>query len=900
MDQHHGVRGGDGGQPGAPRGRGALRVYLGAAPGVGKTFRMLDEGRRRPSAAPTWWWPSSRPTAAPHRWPNWRPGDVPRVDRAYRGAHFGEMDLDAVLARRPEVALVDELPHTNPPGGRNDKRWQDVEVLLDAGIDVVTTVNIQHLESLNDVVEKITGGAAARDRARRGGPPRRPDRAGRHDPEALRRRMAHGNIYTAEKVDAALANYFRVGNLTALRELALLWVAGRVDEALHRYRGRARHRAGLGGQGAGRGRADRRPGGRHADPPGRPHRRPRGRRRAARGARRPQRRAGRPATSPRPRWPGSGAGGEPRRQLPQVVGDDVPAGPAGVRPRRERHPDSCWAPAGAAGATADAAGGSRRHQAVPRLRDIDVHMVTPNAPGGGRLLPAPGAAPADGTARRWWPARLAGWAARSRWTGAAGLRALPRREPLTLTSDALLFLLAWSAWRASAGCGRRWSPSSPRRCCSTGSSPRRSTVDHRRARRTSWRWPCSSWSRARSRSVVDRWPPGAAAGGPRRGRGGDPGLAGRRRAARRRGADAVLVQLGEARDDLGACWSVDPGRGRQLVSPTAARRWSAPADGGPAVRCRSSGGDGAGAARALAAGRRPAGAGGVRGPGRGGRGTARLRRGRRRGGRPGRRERRMRTALLAAVSHDLRTPLAVGSGRGRAACAARTCDFAEQDREELLATAEESLARLSRLVDNLLDMSRLQAGALPLRLAHHVPGGGAARGAGVAVRRRAGRRDDRPGRPPAVSADPALLERVIANVVKNAVRHARPAARWWSPPARGRPGRDCGWWTADRAARAGPRARLRALPADRRPPTTGAGVGLGLAVARGLAEAMRRDAGRRGHPRRRPDHGAGAARLGATLRGPGRGRILRSCPPPHRRSDERHARGRCPDRRARR
>ena len=150
------------------------------------------------------------------------------------------MDLDAVLARRPTVALVDELAHTNVPGSRNEKRWQDVEQLLDAGIDVISTVNIQHLESVNDVVEQITG-ITQRETI--------PDEVVRRaeqvelvdkTPEALRRRMAHGNIYQPEKVDAALANYFRVGNLGALRELALLWVADRVDEALEEYREDAR------------------------------------------------------------------------------------------------------------------------------------------------------------------------------------------------------------------------------------------------------------------------------------------------------------------------------------------------------------------------------------------------------------------------------------------------------------------------------------------------------------------------------------------------------------------------------------------------------------------------------------------------------------------------------------
>ncbi|HEX7398026.1 MAG TPA: ATP-binding protein, partial [Propionibacteriaceae bacterium] len=154
----------------------------------------------------------------------------------YRGTVMEEMDLDGVLARHPQVALVDELAHTNVPGSRNEKRWQDIHELLDAGIDVVSTVNIQHLESLNDAVTAITG------IVQRETVPDEVVRAAEQidlvdmSPEALRRRMAHGNIYRAEKIDAALANYFRVGNLSALRELALLWLADKVDAGLEDYR----------------------------------------------------------------------------------------------------------------------------------------------------------------------------------------------------------------------------------------------------------------------------------------------------------------------------------------------------------------------------------------------------------------------------------------------------------------------------------------------------------------------------------------------------------------------------------------------------------------------------------------------------------------------------------------
>lgn len=216
--------------------QGTLRVYLGAAPGVGKTMSMLDEGRRRRDRGTdvvigfVETYGRAKTDAAI--------GDLEQVPRRQvpdSGA-AEEMDVEAIIARRPAVALVDELAHTNRPGSKNPKRWQDIEDLLDHGIDVISTVNVQHLESLNDVVEAITG---IKERATI------PDAVVRGaeaielvdmSPQALRRRMAHGNIYPPEKIDTALARYFREGNLTALREIALLWLADRVEEGLERYR----------------------------------------------------------------------------------------------------------------------------------------------------------------------------------------------------------------------------------------------------------------------------------------------------------------------------------------------------------------------------------------------------------------------------------------------------------------------------------------------------------------------------------------------------------------------------------------------------------------------------------------------------------------------------------------
>jgi two-component system sensor histidine kinase KdpD len=216
--------------------RGHLRIYLGAAPGVGKTYAMLDEGWRRHSRGTDVVVGYVETHGRPRTTAQLRDLEVvPRKVLTHRGGTFEEMDLDAVLARHPQVVLVDELAHTNVPGSRHAKRYEDIETMLEAGIDVISTVNIQHLESVNDVVERITG-VKQRETV--------PDAVVRAadqvelvdmTPEALRRRMAHGNIYAADKVDAALGNYFRVGNLAALRELALLWVADKVDAGLQDY-----------------------------------------------------------------------------------------------------------------------------------------------------------------------------------------------------------------------------------------------------------------------------------------------------------------------------------------------------------------------------------------------------------------------------------------------------------------------------------------------------------------------------------------------------------------------------------------------------------------------------------------------------------------------------------------
>ncbi|OKH80094.1 histidine kinase [Mycobacterium sp. SWH-M3] len=217
--------------------RGELRIYLGAAPGVGKTYAMLGEAHRRLERG------TDLVAAVVETHGRKKTADlldgieiIPPRYINYRGSRFPELDVPAVLARNPQVVLVDELAHTNTPGSKNPKRWQDIEELLDAGITVISTVNVQHLESLNDVVTGITG-IEQQEKV--------PDEVVRQadqielvdiTPEALRRRLSHGNVYAPERIDAALSNYFRRGNLTALRELALLWLADQVDAALAKYR----------------------------------------------------------------------------------------------------------------------------------------------------------------------------------------------------------------------------------------------------------------------------------------------------------------------------------------------------------------------------------------------------------------------------------------------------------------------------------------------------------------------------------------------------------------------------------------------------------------------------------------------------------------------------------------
>jgi len=216
--------------------RGIFKLFLGYAPGVGKTYSMLSEAMRRKSrgedvvigVVETHGRKSIEELAAQLE-------KIPRKRIEYKGTIFEEMDVDAILARKPEVVLVDELAHTNIPGSKHRKRYEDVQELLAAKIDVVSTLNIQHIESIAPTVRSITG-IIVRETV----PDWVPLTATETvmvdlTPEALLNRMRRGDVYSAEKVERSLKNFFRRGNLIALRELALRQVAEQVDRSLESY-----------------------------------------------------------------------------------------------------------------------------------------------------------------------------------------------------------------------------------------------------------------------------------------------------------------------------------------------------------------------------------------------------------------------------------------------------------------------------------------------------------------------------------------------------------------------------------------------------------------------------------------------------------------------------------------
>jgi two-component system sensor histidine kinase KdpD len=836
--------------PRTPGSRGQLRIYLGCAAGVGKTFAMLNEGHRRSERGTDVVVAFVETHGRPHTAA--QIGDlevIPRAHVPYRGTSFEEMDLDAVLARRPDVALVDEFAHTNVPGSRNEKRWQDVEELLDAGIDVISNVNIQHLESLNDVVEKITG-VPQRETV--------PDAVVRAadqvelvdmTPEALRRRMAHGNIYQPEKINAALTNYFRIGNLSALRELALLWLADKVDEGLQRYREahdiqttwEARERVVVALTGG-----------------------PEGDTLIRRAARIAARSAGGDLLAVHITTSDGLTGSDPARLAAQrrlteslggtyhqVVGDNVP--------------EALLAFARAENATQLVLGVSRRSWLASLLTgpgvsmrtmrasgDIDVHMVTHSYVGRGRGLPR---AERGGLTRG---RKLAGYGLAVILMPLLTLLLANLRGSLNLTSDVLVFLAGVVAVALVGGfipailaavagsllLNYYFTPPLYKFTIAEKNNALAlvifaavgiavSSVVDTAARRT------KQAARASAESELLA----TTAGSVLRGQRALSAVLDRVREA----FGMESVTLLERTEAIAAGSPPDPLRPKPEGSPArpGGVRWQQVGVSGelpvyrpedadaevpisenlvlalrgrplPATDRRVLGAFAAYAAVALEQGRLAAAAEAAR---------------------PIAEADRVRTALLAAVSHDLRTPLASAKA---AVTSLRSSDIEwdAADRDELLATADESLDKLTRLVDNLLDMSRLQAGALavfprPADLSDIVARslddlGPAARSVTVDISPEL----------PEIAVDPGILERVIANLVANALRYA-PASL---PPAlTGSALRDrVELRIIDRGPGIPPEHRHQMfVPFQRLGDTDNTtGVGLGLALSRGLTEAM--------------------------------------------------------------
>jgi two-component system sensor histidine kinase KdpD len=815
--------------------RGQLRIYLGAAAGVGKTYAMLSEGHRRAERGSD----VVVAFAETHRRKQTAAlveglEVVPRISLSYRGTTFEEMDVAAVIDRKPQIALVDELAHTNVPGSRHEKRWQDVEDLLDAGIDVISAVNIQHLESLNDVVEQITG--VPQRETLPDAVVRAADQVELVDmtAEALRRRMAHGNIYPPEKIDAALTNYFRTGNLTALRELALLWLADKVDEGLQKYRAEhsihkkweARERVVVALTGG-----------------------PEGDTLIRRAARIAARASGGDLLAVHITKSDGLTGGNPsnlarQRQLVeslggtyhQVVGDNIS--------------ESLLAFAKAENATQLVLGASRRSwllalltgpgigaRTVRNSGPIDVHIVT-HAHVGTRFGILPRYRGGITLHRQ-----VAGYVLAAVLAPAATVVLAQDRSGVNLTSDVLVFLLAVIAVALTGGFVpalleavaaslllnyyftppiHQWTISEANNALALGVfvlvGLAVSFVVDIAARRTKQ----AIRANAESELMV------TTAGSIMRGQGT---------------VDAVLERTREAfgmrSASLLECRAVE---GTHTRGPAA--EWRVLATAGETPTTRPEDADVkvpvsdtltlAMSGRTLpAADRRVLGAfatyAGVAFDQQ--RLTAEAE-----AAKPIAAADRMRTALLAAVSHDLRTPLA--SAKAAVTSLRSDVDWDAADVEELLATADESLDKLTHLVENLLDMSRLQAGALslfprPVGLDEIVAGtlaGLEPLGRDVTV--------DIPESVPGVLADPAILERVVVNLTENALRYSPAGA----PPLL-------------TASALGDRVELRVIdrgpgipeedrermfvPFQRLGDTDNTtGVGLGLALARGLAEAM--------------------------------------------------------------
>jgi two-component system sensor histidine kinase KdpD len=804
--------------------RGTLRVYLGAAPGVGKTYAMLGEGHRRLARGTDLAVGFVEAHGRAHI------ADlieglevVPRRQLSYGGSRWEEMDVDAVLARRPAVALVDELAHTNVPGSRNAKRWQDVEELLAAGINVISTLNVQHLESLADVVESITG-VGQRERI--------PDEVVRRadqielvdmTAEALRRRLAHGNVYPPQKVDAALSNLFRAGNLTALRELALLWLADRVDDALERYRSEheihevwpARERVVVGLSGGAEGETVIR--------------------RAARIA-------------------GRTAGGE-LLAVHVARGDGLigatPQVLAGQRALVESLGGTFHTVVGdrvatalldfarGANATQVVLGVSRRSRLASALQEgvgdevtrlsgpIDVHLVS-HEHAGGALRARQLARVGRGLSRR---RVVSGWV-----LGLLGLVAVtaalrPFRDEIELSTPLMIYISLTVAVALVGGLGPaiatalfsglllNWYFTPPVGTFSIGDPE------------NAFALAAFVAVAAAVASVVDRSATRAVRAA-RLGREAEALslLAG----SVLRGEDTVAAVLGRLRETFGmsavTLLERDGDTGWRMVATSGAPPCRAPDDADESITVSPELAVCLRGRRLPAQDRRVLEAFAAQAAV-----VLERERLREQAGYATDLEHAnaIRTALLAAVSHDLRTPLA-SIKAAVSSLRAPDVTFTGEDEAELLATIETGADRLERLIDNLLDASRLQSGVLRPQLRRVdldevVPRAVEGVPAGLV-------RMDVDERLPLVLADPGLLERIVANLVENAVRHGGAPVL---VTASARPG-VVELRVIDRGPGVPAVGRERMFGAFQRLGDTasGAGVGLGLTVARGFAEAL--------------------------------------------------------------
>ncbi|MGC0368801.1 DUF4118 domain-containing protein [Microbacterium sp. SLBN-111] len=801
--------------------RGHLRVLLGAAPGVGKTYEMLEEGRRlreegRDVVIAIVETHGRAATAAQAEGLE----VVPRRAVAHRGVDLDEMDLDAVLLRHPQIALVDELAHTNAPGSAHEKRWQDVEALLDAGIDVITTVNVQHVASLGDVVEKITG-VVQRETV--------PDAVVRAAdqievvdlaPQSLRDRLASGFVYPAERIDAALSNYFRLGNLTALRELALLWLADEVDSALQRYRveqgiegsWQARERVVVALTGGAEGETLIRRGARIAA------RSAGGELLAVHVSTQDGLRAEEPGALAAQRALVESLGGT----YHQVVGDEVAT--ALVDFARSVNASQLVIGVSRRGRLGAALTGPGIGATVIRLSgDIDVHIVN-HARAGGRFALPRLAGPALSAKRRilGFLTALAGGPLLSWLLIATGTDESITTDVLAYQLLVVVVALIGGIWPAVfaavlSGLTLDFLFIQPLYTV-TIANPIHvialvlyviiamlvSVVVDQAARR----------ARAARRAAAESELLATVAGSVLRGESAVPALVSRAREAfalagvRLVASDgSVLATDGEPVRD-GRATTVPVGDGRAVLElhgrdldATERRLLDVVVAQLAAALERTDLAETAAEAGVLAA------------------------------------TDQVRSALLSAVSHDLRRPLAAAVaalGGLRAAGDQLSAD----DRRELLETADESLATLSVLVTDLLDVSRVQAGVLAVSLAP-VDAAGIVL---VALDELGLGPDDvelalDPDLPP-LQADPVLLQRVLVNVLSNAVRFTPDGGR--ARVATSRLGGVAEIRVIDHGPGVAPERRTDMFAPFQRLGDTDntVGLGLGLALSRGFAEGM--------------------------------------------------------------